>query len=71
VRDRAWIARIIAEPDKMIAEKDPITMSLFKKYKEIPMPRLGLPEADVNTLIEYIKNRSASVAKQEKAETQN
>ena len=55
----------------MIAEKDPLTMSLFKKYKEIPMPRLGLPEADVNTLIEYMKIQSAHADKREKAETQN
>lgn len=71
VRDRAWIARIIAEPDKMIAEKDPLTMSLFKKYKEIPMPRLGLPEADVNTLIEFLKIQTRNAEKREKAETQN
>ena len=71
VRDRAWLARIIAEPDKMIAEKDPVTMSLFKKYKEIPMPRLGLPEADVNTLIEFLKIQTRKADKREKAETQN
>lgn len=71
VRDRAWLARMIAEPDKLIEEKDPIATSLFKKYKEIRMPRLGLPEADVNTLIEYMKIQSASVGNTVKAGTQN
>jgi protein SCO1/2 len=55
----------------LIAEKDPIAMALFKKYKEVRMPRLGLPEADVNTLIEYMKTQTASVGKREKAGTQN
>jgi protein SCO1/2 len=71
VRDRAWLARMISEPDKLIEEKDPIATSLFKKYKEIRMPRLGLPEADVNVLIEYMKLQTASFDKREKAETQN
>jgi hypothetical protein len=35
VRDRAWLNRIITEPDKLIEEKDPIATALFKKYKEI------------------------------------
>ena len=39
----------------MIEEKDPIALSLFKKYKEIRMPKLGLPKADVDMLIEYMK----------------
>jgi protein SCO1/2 len=71
VRDRAWLARIIREPDKMIEEKDPLALSLFKKYNEIRMPRLGLPEADVNTLIDYIKIESARVGQRDKAETAN
>lgn len=71
VRDLNWLRRTISEPDKLIAEKDPIAMALFKKYKEVRMPRLGLPEADVNTLIEYMKTQTASFGKREKAGTQN
>lgn len=71
VRDRAWLARIISEPDKMIEEKDPIAMALFEKYKGIRMPKLGLPEADVNTLIDYMKIQTASFQDREKAGTQN
>lgn len=66
VRDRAWLARKIADPIKMIEEKDPITIALFKKYKEIRMPRQGLPEADVNTLIEYMQTQTARLENQEK-----
>jgi protein SCO1/2 len=71
VRERAWLGRIITEPDKLISEKDPIATALFKKYKEIRMPRLGLPETDVNTLIEYMKIQTASLNNGEKARAQN
>jgi protein SCO1/2 len=71
VRDRAWLGRVISEPDKLMDEKDPIMTALFKKYKEVPMPRLNLPEADVNTLIEFMKTQTASFDKREKAGTQN
>jgi protein SCO1 len=71
VRDHAWLARIISEPDRLLEEGDPIATSLFKKYKEIRMPRLGLPEADVNTLIEYMKLQTAKADKRDKTATQN
>jgi protein SCO1 len=66
VRDRAWLARMITDSNKMIEEKDPIATALFKKYKEVRMPSLSLPEADVNTLIEYMKTQTARVENQEK-----
>jgi protein SCO1/2 len=71
VRDRAWLARIITDSNKLIEEKDPIATALFKKYKEIRMPPLGLPEADVNTLIEFMKIQTARLSNGEKARTQN
>jgi len=70
VRDRAWLARIITDPNKMIEEKDPIATALFQKYKGIQMPKLGLPEADVNTLIEFMKTQTADFKKQETTGTQ-
>ena len=71
VRDRAWLNRIITEPDKLIEEKDPIATALFKKYKEIRMPRLNLAQEDVNTLIEFMKIQTASAGSGEKSKTQN
>lgn len=61
VRDLNWLRRTISEPDKLIAEKDPIAMALFKKYREVQMPRLGLPVEDVNVIIEYMKTQTASL----------
>jgi protein SCO1 len=71
VRERAWLSRMISEPDKLIDEKDPIATALFKQYKEIRMPRLNLPQEDVNTLIEFMKTQTASFGKRDKAGTQN
>jgi protein SCO1/2 len=71
VRDRAWLARMIVDANKLIEENDPIATALFKKYKEIRMPPLRLPEADVNTLIEYMKVQTAKLNNAEKARTQN
>jgi protein SCO1/2 len=71
VRDRAWLAKMIVDSNKLIEEKDPIATALFKKYKEIRMPPLGLPEKDVNTLIEFMKIQTARLNNKEKARTQN
>jgi len=71
VRDHAWLKRMIVEPDKLIEENDPIATALFKKYREIRMPRLNLAEVDVNTLIEFMKIQTASAASKEKTGTQN
>ena len=37
----------------MLAEKDPLEVSLFNKYK-IPMPNMRLTEQDIEDIIEYM-----------------
>jgi protein SCO1 len=71
VRDLNWLRRTIVEPDKLLTEKDPIATALFKQYNEVQMPRLGLAEADVNVLIDFMKRETASFREREKAGTQN
>lgn len=71
VRERAWLSRMIMEPDKLIEEKDPIATALFKQYREIRMPRLNLAQEDVNTVIEFMKTQTAAAANKVKAGTQN
>jgi hypothetical protein len=46
------------EPDKMRAEKDPLTMALSAQYKGVMMPDLALNENDVADLLAYIETRS-------------
>ena len=71
VRDPNWLRRTISEPDKLLAEKDPIATALFKQYKEVQMPRLGLAEADITVLINFMKRETASFHERQKAGTQN
>ncbi|MEH6470654.1 MAG: SCO family protein [Halopseudomonas sp.] len=61
-RDRAWLERWLAEPDKMLEEKDPIAMELQKQY-EIPMPNFSLSAFDVNALIEYMDGETKRLKK--------
>lgn len=58
VREHAWLARFISEPDKVLAEKDPIATALFNRYNRINMPNLKLGERDVNSLISFIESMS-------------
>ena len=57
-RDRAWLARWIAVPDQMLAEKDPIAMELFNRYNELPMPNLQLNDVDVAAVIDFMEKKS-------------
>ena len=60
-RDRAWLARWLADPEKMIAEKDPIIMGLLAKYNGVAMPNMRLNEVEVNALIEHMETESQRV----------
>jgi protein SCO1/2 len=57
-RDRAWLVRWLAEPDKMLAEKDPLAMALLAEYNNLAMPNLGLNETDIRELLTYIEEES-------------
>jgi protein SCO1/2 len=57
-RDPIWLRRFMMEPDKMRAEKDPLTMALSAQYKGVMMPDLALNENDVTDLLAYIETRS-------------
>lgn len=57
-REAAWLRRFIAFPDKMLAEGDPVAVSLFAKYKKVNMPNLRLADVDVDAVIGYLKRQS-------------
>jgi protein SCO1 len=59
-REHAWLARYLAEPDRMRAEGDPIANALLDKYGGVPMPNLGLGSNDVAVLIGYLRAQSAA-----------
>jgi len=57
-RDRAWLTRFIATPDKVLAAGDPIAQELLEQYKQVRMPNLALSEQDAAVLIDYIERQS-------------
>lgn len=61
-RDPKWLLRWIMEPDKMLAEKDPTAMEIFKKFNQIPMPNLAVTEAEAQILIEYLAGTAVESA---------
>ena len=54
-RKPEWLARWIAEPDKMLAEKDPLAMELFAQYNNVPMPNMRLTRTDVSDIIGFLQ----------------
>src|SRR5438093_4030795 len=54
-RDRAWLRRYLAEPDRMRAEGAPIATALFAKYNHVPMPDLPLSGIEVAGLLSYLE----------------
>ncbi|MGY2258958.1 SCO family protein [Pseudomonas sp. SDO55104_S430] len=57
-RDPAWLNRWIREPDRVLAEKDPIAMELFERYNRIPMPNLRLDEKSAQSIIEFLQEET-------------
>lgn len=62
-RDHDWLVRWLKEPDKMIAEGDPIAVSMKAAYRNLPMPNLGLNDTDAAALIEFLQQEDARLAK--------
>ena len=60
-RDRAWLARWLANPEQMLAEKDALVMELYAAWGDVLMPNLRLNEIEVNALIEYMDAESRRV----------
>jgi protein SCO1/2 len=60
LRDHAWLARYLAEPDQVLAEGDPIALALFAKFNRVPMPNLALSSEDVTDLLSYLEAQSVT-----------
>ena len=61
-RDPAWLSRWIREPDRMLAEKDPIALELFERFDKIPMPNLRLDENAAQSIMGFFAGRNRSSA---------
>ena len=56
--ERAWLARWLAEPDKMLAEGDPLALELFDANRKLPMPNMRLEPLEVEALLGYMETQS-------------
>jgi protein SCO1 len=57
-RQRPWLARYIAGPDRLLAEGDPIATGLFARYANVRMPNLELSSGEVGDLIDYLDEQT-------------
>lgn len=63
VRERAWLERWLKEPDRLLAEKDPIATALFERYNRIAMPNLRLSRVDIEALVAYLDGQALPAAR--------
>jgi cytochrome c peroxidase len=64
-RPPVWLERIIAEPDKLTAEKDLVHAALVQQFG-MEMPNLGLSLDDTRSIIAFLKEGSDGTASTEK-----
>ncbi|PSK87906.1 cytochrome oxidase Cu insertion factor (SCO1/SenC/PrrC family) [Limimaricola soesokkakensis] len=57
-RDRDWLMRYIMSPDRMLAEGDPIAVTLDAAYPAVRMPAFGLGENDAADLVQYLHSET-------------
>ncbi|HEY2393139.1 MAG TPA: SCO family protein [Candidatus Angelobacter sp.] len=60
IRERSWLAKFIATPDKVLAEKDPTATALFEKYKQVIMPNLRLAPVDLESLLNFLQTQNGT-----------
>jgi len=62
-RDRAWLARYIAAPEKLRQEGDPTATALAARYTQVRMPDLQLSDRQIRDVIEYLAAVGGSAQK--------
>lgn len=53
-RERGWLTRYLRHPDRMLADKDPIALALYEKYKSVPMPNLRLDDDEIAAVLSFL-----------------
>ena len=62
-RPHAWLERWIREPDVMLAEGDPTATAMMARYRNLPMPNLGLTRSDVESILVYLRAQDEARAR--------
>jgi len=61
-RSKEWLMRWLKEPDKMISKKDPIALDMMRRYRNLPMPNLGMNDVDAAALFDFLQNPDKDTA---------
>lgn len=61
-RDAAWLRRFIMEPDKVLAEGDPIATQLLAEFNNVPMPNMGVSATQAGDILAYLAAPEAVAA---------
>lgn len=61
-RDRDWLLRWIAAPEKVIESGDAIAQELVQKYNGVPMPNAGLQPDLVESIVSYLENAAGTAS---------
>lgn len=59
-RERSWIERYLAEPERVRGSQDPTARALTERYGAVRMPNLGLSEADIGDILSFLEKRGAT-----------
>ncbi len=70
-RDRAWLKNFIMAPDRLIAQKDPVALQLLQEYNNVPMPNMGVSDADASAVLDYIEAQSGAAPAAKPAQAQS
>ncbi len=62
-RDKAWLAKFIVSPDKLIAQGDPLAKQLVQEYG-MPMPNLGVSQQEAENILAYLEAQSQGTGRQ-------
>lgn len=61
-RDAAWLERWIVEPDRVLAEGDPIAAELLAAFNGVPMPNMAVTPAEARAIMVYLAAAGATPA---------
>jgi protein SCO1 len=57
-RDAQWLTRWLKEPDRMLAERDPLALLLYEQYNQLAMPNMRLGETEVTAVLGYLEEET-------------
>jgi len=60
-RSVEWLVRVITEPDKLTAEKDPTQLALVEKFG-MEMPNLGISRDDAQKIVAFLQGGGTPAA---------